>query len=148
MPEEKVPVNYEYERNKVLESIRDKAESFENKELTNEEKAKIIAQRDARQKKKLEELKKAQRKAELKEESERQNQQRIQKSLNSEKAEELRNAQMKQARKSQAQLLNSTNKRTQGSVSLKGGKNVRSKVSQNSVKKKQQLKNNFTDQED
>ena len=148
MPEEKVPVNYEYERNKVLESIRDKAESFENKELTNEEKAKIIAQRDARQKKKLEELKKAQRKAELKEESERQNQQRIQKSLNSEKAEKLRNAQMKQARKSQAQLLNSTNKRTHFFFFFFFLKNVRSKVSQNSVKKKQQLKNNFTDQED
>ena len=77
--------------------------------MTNEEKARIIAKREARQREKIEN---------------------------------------QQAEKSQAQLLNSTSKRRKGSVSLKGGKNVRSKVSQNSSMKQQNLKNNFTDREE
>ena len=116
--------------------------------MTNEEKARIIAKREARQREKIENQKKALIEAERKEEYDRINQQRLIKSQISEKAENLRNAQIKQAEKSQAQLLNSTSKRRKGSVSLKGGKNVRSKVSQNSAMKQQNLKNNFTDREE
>ncbi len=70
------------------------------------------------------------------------------KSQNSQKAELLRQSQVKKAWKSQAQIRNGTDRRNRGSVSLKGGKNVRSKVSQSRAKKKQQIKNNFTDQEE
>ena len=70
------------------------------------------------------------------------------KSQNTEKAEILRTAQVRKAEESQARMMNSTDKRTKDRLSLKGGKNIRSKVSQNSAKKQQQLKNNFTDRED
>jgi len=146
--DEVIAQNYKNQEKIVIESVRKKADSITDNKLTNKEKARIIAQREAGQKEKIESQRKAQKLAELNEENERLRQQKIIKSQNSEKAEALRIAQVRQAQKSQAQLRSITDKRNRESVSLKGGKNVRSKVSQNSVMKRQQLKNNFTDRED
>ena len=65
----------------------------------------------------------------------------------SEKAEQVRQNQMKKAQLSQAQIKNNTNKRNRSDMKLKGGKNVRSVVSQNNAKKSEHIKNNFTDDE-
>ena len=146
--DEKIPANYESQERIILERIREKADTFKDRELSNEEKARIIAYKDAQQKKKLEDKKKEQRKAEQKKENDRKNQQIMIKSQNSQKAEILRQEQIRKAQRSQAQMRNSTEKRNRESVSLKGGKNIRSKVSQSRAKKKQQMKNNFTDQEE
>jgi len=138
---------YAVQENIVLESVREKAESMTEKKLSQKEKAQIISKKNIEEKQKREIEKRRMELEKSRAEYEKKSLENKKHREQSEKAEQVRQNQMKKAQQSQAQIKKNTDKRDRSDMKLKGGKNVRSVVSQNNAKINEHIKNNFTDDE-
>ena len=107
------------------------------------DKAKIIAQRANAEKLSAENEKKKRESDQKNAQTKKKDAERKRRESSTEKAEEIRREQMKEARRSQERINNSSVVRKPGSVSLKQTDNVRSKVSQKKKKRKQQADDYF-----
>lgn len=137
--------DYETQEKLVLDSIGYDNSVPEVKEITEEEKLRIIAEK-SKEEKRQEQLER--RKAEQ-EKQRKHNENLSQKDKlrqeRSEKAEELRQSQAEKARQSQERIKKSTQERSMEKISLKEVGSVRSKVSQNKEKKIQEMDKFFKD---
>ena len=137
--------DYAAAEKEIFEKVKEEMESEPQKKLTSQDKAKIIAQRANAEKLSAENEKKKRESDKKNAQTKKKDAERKRRESSTEKAEEIRREQMKEARRSQERINNSSVVRKPGSVSLKQTDNVRSKVSQKKKKRKQQADDYFGD---
>ena len=135
--------DYAAAEKEIFEKVKEEMESEPQKKLTSQDKAKIIAQRANAEKRSAENEKKKRESDQKNAQTKKKDAERKRRESSTEKAEEIRREQMKEARRSQERINNSSAVRKPGSVSLKQTDNVRSKVSQKKKKRKQQADDYF-----
>lgn len=137
--------SYDDQEKVVIESVKDKVSQMENKKISEEEKVKIIADRQNQEKKReqIEKLKIEQEKKRKKKEELRKAEQL--KEERQKKAEQLRQKQAEKAKASQKKLKESTENRKTDNIKLTEINKVKTKVSQKQEQKRQELDKFFKD---
>lgn len=143
--QEKVADDYKSQEKIVFESVKEKAAKFEDKKITQEEKVKIISEKDKEEKRQANINKQKAEQARKREQGEKQIRNKKLQNERQQKNEQYRQNQVKKAQESQNKIKQNSEKRNVNNVKLKDVNNVRSKVSQNQAKKREEINKFFKD---